>query len=323
MSSVLFVHQRTGGNYITKEEIAFQSKDITSKYLSEKMENKSLTVYGINIPKIIRVLLTNLPDIKVNELRIDNLFELEDGTFALIDYESKYREKNKIKYLEYIVRILKRYEKEMGLNIKIRMIVIYTADISRKSTRNEADIGCLNFRIEEAFLEEMDTEKIWMEISAKVSKKEELTEEEMMQFIVLPLSCKGKKAKHRMVREVFELAKQIEDMETQMFIIAGILAFTDKIISAKEAERIRRWIHMTKVGRLLAEEMEQAVRAARKEMAERVTAQVSKETRKETELRIAERLLEKGAGVEFVANTMEILTLRDVEKLAEKSGCPN
>lgn len=125
-----------------------------------------------------------------------------------------------------------------------------------------------------------------------------------------------------MVREVFELAKQIEDMETQMFIIAGILAFTDKIISAKEAERIRRWIHMTKVGRLLAEEMEQAVRAARKETAERVTAQVSKETRKETELRIAERLLEKGAGVEFVANAMESLTFRDVEKLAEKIRVP-
>ena len=30
----------------------------------------------------------NIPAIKANELRIDNLFELADGTAAVVDYES-------------------------------------------------------------------------------------------------------------------------------------------------------------------------------------------------------------------------------------------
>jgi hypothetical protein len=34
---------------------------------------KSFSVYGLDIPKIIQVLPTNLPEIEANELRIDNL----------------------------------------------------------------------------------------------------------------------------------------------------------------------------------------------------------------------------------------------------------
>ncbi len=50
--------------------------------------NKSLAVYGVNLPKIKAVMPTNLPAIEANELRIDNLFRLEDDSLALIDYES-------------------------------------------------------------------------------------------------------------------------------------------------------------------------------------------------------------------------------------------
>ena len=47
--------------------------------------NKSLAVYGVNLPKIKAVMPTNLPAIEANELRIDNLFRLEDDSLALIE----------------------------------------------------------------------------------------------------------------------------------------------------------------------------------------------------------------------------------------------
>ena len=58
------------------EGIAYQNKDIASKVFAERFKNKSLTVYGLNIPKIIQVLPTNLPEVTASELRIDNLFLL-------------------------------------------------------------------------------------------------------------------------------------------------------------------------------------------------------------------------------------------------------
>ena len=59
-------------------EIAYQNKDIASKIFAEQLKGKSFNVYGVETGKIKAVLPTNIPAIKVNELRLDNLLELED-----------------------------------------------------------------------------------------------------------------------------------------------------------------------------------------------------------------------------------------------------
>lgn len=99
------------------DEIAYQNKDIMSKTFSEQMSNKSLEVYGIKVPRIIGVLKTNLPQVEANELRIDDLFLLEDESIAIIDYESDYKVRDKIKYLNYITRVLAKLEKENKLPV--------------------------------------------------------------------------------------------------------------------------------------------------------------------------------------------------------------
>ena len=111
------------------ESIAYQNKDITAKILAEEFKGKSFEVYGVDIPKIISVEPTNLPAIEANELRMDNLFYLEDDSYLLVDYESEYNEENKIKYLNYIVRVSKRLYNELEKFPNIRMLVIYTADV--------------------------------------------------------------------------------------------------------------------------------------------------------------------------------------------------
>ena len=55
------------------------------------------------------VLPTNLPTIESNELRLDNLFLLEDEAIGIIDYEPDYSRENFVKYLNYAARIVKRY----------------------------------------------------------------------------------------------------------------------------------------------------------------------------------------------------------------------
>lgn len=48
------------------------------------MKEKSFAVYGLKAPPVMRVLPTNLPAIEANELRMDHLFELKDGSIALV-----------------------------------------------------------------------------------------------------------------------------------------------------------------------------------------------------------------------------------------------
>lgn len=74
-------------------DISFHNKDVASKITAESMVGKTLAPFGFPDLKVVRLLPTNLPAVESNELRLDNLFELEDGSIAIIDYESVFKKR--------------------------------------------------------------------------------------------------------------------------------------------------------------------------------------------------------------------------------------
>ena len=220
------------------------------------MKEKSLKAYGLNVPKVVDVLPTNLPALELNELRIDNIFVLEDGSYAIIDYESKYRYRNKVKYLSYVLRILRRLirDKVDLRKVKIRIIIIYTADVKRGKTEPVFQAGAIQLITEEAFLIEIDGEKEYQRLLKKVENGQLLDEEDMMKMIILPLAYQGIEKQREIAKKVVDLIKQIKEMQMQRFLFAGVLSFTDKVIDEEVAQEIRRRLDMTKVGRIIYEE---------------------------------------------------------------------
>ena len=217
-------------------EIAYQNKDIASKIFAEQLKGKSFNVYGVETGKIKAVLPTNIPAIKVNELRLDNLLELEDGTVALVDYESEYKKESKVKYLNYLTGIVNRYERKGRSCPDLRMIVVYTGDIRREQVSENYDVGAVT------------------------------ADPEQMELIILPLSYRRQKEKKEKISETVDLAVKLQDREQQLFVLAGILTFTDKIIDEEHAKTIRRAIQMTKVARIFEKEKEEAVKREREKM---------------------------------------------------------
>ncbi|MCI8714144.1 MAG: hypothetical protein HFH23_18340, partial [Ruminococcus sp.] len=187
-----------------EKEITYHNKDVLSKILAENFKKKSLNVYGIDVPRIKDVLPTNLPAVQANEMRIDNLFLLMDGSVALIDYESDVKWTNNLKYLNHITRVLERYKKR-DMPKKVRMIVIYTADVERAP--DEFSVGCLTLKLEQAFLSKIDSEEVVRQVTARLERKEALTDEELMKLIILPLTYKGKERKEQAVREAVDKRK--------------------------------------------------------------------------------------------------------------------
>ena len=79
------------------------------------------------------------------------------GSYALLDYESSYRIRNKVKYAGYVLRLLRRLQND-GVNIadlNIRIIVLYTADVTRQQTKDTLNVGDLVICTTEAFLMEI------------------------------------------------------------------------------------------------------------------------------------------------------------------------
>lgn len=246
--------------------ITAQNKDVVSKWFGETMRNRSLSVYGIDVPKIVDVRPTNLPAIETNEKRMDNLFLLEDGSYALLDYESDYRVGNKVKYAGYVLRLLRRLQKE-GVDItrlRIRIIVIYTADVTKDQTSDTLSVGDMIIYTTEGFLSEISSEKVKMRIQHKIEQREPLDDKDLMELIILPLTYKGKENQQRAAHEAVDLAKEIQDESVQEMALAGILSFSDKIIDQKLANEIRRCLNMTKVGAIIAREMEESEARGRK-----------------------------------------------------------
>lgn len=119
------------------EGIAYQNKDIEFKLMSETYKEKSFEAYGLKLPKIKEVLPTNLPAVSANEMRIDNLFLLEDDTVAIVDYESEDKTSNRVKYINYIGRIMQRYDSQ-GISVDQHIIIWHFRRI--KLCRNNAGI---------------------------------------------------------------------------------------------------------------------------------------------------------------------------------------
>lgn len=234
-------------------DIAYQNKDITLKLLTEALKNKSLGVYGLPHIRIKDARPTNLPAVEANELRLDNLFILEDDSFALIDYESTFCLDDVVKYVNYIARILKRFLGEHQELPVLHLIVIFSADISQVKTQ-VLDVGCMKVSIEPAFLLRMDTEEIYYRLGKKIKQTGALNSEELLELIVLPLTVKGKEAKQDLVKSSIELAKSICDERQMLQALSGIITFTDKIIDKEYAEYVKGVIMMTKVAQLIYDE---------------------------------------------------------------------
>lgn len=233
------------------EGIAYQNKDILFKILGQTYKEKSFAAYGIDLPPIRELLPTSLPKISANEKDIDNLFLLEDGTYAIVDYESEFKKLNKIKYLNYIARVMEKYYKE-DENFNLRLVVIYTGDVKRAEPTFET--SCLTLRMEQAFLSHIDGGSAFFAISQKIESGIALEDDDLMKLVILPLTIPGTNGKQKMLEKVVELAEQVQDNEQQIFILSGVIVASDKFINREYLEQIRRRINMTQLGQMYEKE---------------------------------------------------------------------
>ena len=229
-------------------DISYQNKDIVSKLFGERMKGKSLSLFGLDTNlKVMDIRPTNIPIVQAKELRMDNLFELEDGSIAILDYESQFKETNFTKYGYYIMNVINRYLNE-GKTPDIHMMVLYTADIETAKTTLERT-AC-RIKIEAAYLTGTPSE-LWLEEIKESLANQIISDKTLMQLILLPLTYKDEKKKQETIKLCVNLARKIPDKEQETFALAGILTFTDKIISNSTKKYIEEVLGMTQVGQML------------------------------------------------------------------------
>jgi len=277
------------------EGIAYQNKDVLLKVLAENYKNKTLSAYGLDLPPIKELLPTNLPVIQVDEKRTDNIFLLEDGRILILEYESDSNQKNLLKYGHYAFRVSETY---YGMADEIILAIIYTGETIKAP--KDVHLGCIEIHTEQVFLSNFDGDKTYGDLKNKVINNVQLSNNDIMRFIILPLMRKTDKQKR--VEESVELAKLVSDEKVQTFIIAGILTASDKFIDRDYSNRIKEWLKMTKISQLYEEEKIEAVNEA---------VQKSKSE-------IAMNLLDNGVEISVIMKSTG-LTRAEINRLCKKA----
>ncbi|MDR1533316.1 MAG: transcriptional regulator [Clostridiales bacterium] len=237
--------------------IAYQNKDILFKVLCDEYKSKTFKVYGLDLPPIKEMLPADLPMITADEQRCDNLFLLEDGSLMIIDYKSSSSLGDIFQLGAYGFRAADAYftGKAGGVQRRLNLVVIYTGNV--ESAPDQYDMDSIVIKVKQVFLSKFDGDAIYEDLKLKVTAGEPLTDEDVMRFIILPLT--DKKGSPARVREMMELAKKVKADRQQIFIIAGLLTATDKFIDREYADKVREWLKMTKVARLYEEEKIEAL----------------------------------------------------------------
>ena len=165
--------------------ITHNNKDVMFKVLSRNYENKSLAVYGLNLPRIKQLLPANYPAVTATEIYADNLFLLEDGSLLILEYESSPIQEDFFKYGKYVIYTLERLRKD-SINVKMVIIaVIYTGNI--KSSAPALDVGALRIQVEQVFLSRFDTDTMYADLKSKIASGEELADDDAMKLIMRTL----------------------------------------------------------------------------------------------------------------------------------------
>jgi hypothetical protein len=247
--------------------VAYQNKDIIFKILSRNYPHVSMGVYGLDLPPVKAVLPTDLPDIKADEKRSDGIFELEDGTLMIMEYESSADARQLVKYGHYAFRVAERYMQTEKRPCKIAIVVVYTGEVPKAP--NTLDLGGVKIEVEQVFLSRFDGDAIVKDVKAKTSQGQPITDEDVMKLVIAPLA-KTTAPRQKLIERSVDVAKGIEDDRLQTFAIAGILVAADKFIDRDYSDNVRRWLNMTKVGQIILEEINEAVAAAEAKSAQEI-----------------------------------------------------
>lgn len=295
-------------------EIAYQHNDIVMKMFTDVCKGKSLAIFDSSLSKVKETLPTNLPTIRANELKIDNLFLLENGEFLIVDYESQYKDDNKIKYGYYTLDIYKKYKEEYP-NIKIKIMVLYTTKTKPKNTKNILDLGALSINIKEVFITDLNSELIRKEIFEKISKRERLKEEDLIKLIILPMTYENNNDKQISISEVAEQCKYIDDNDDKLFVLSGLNVFSNNVISNENTLKIKEMIKMlTTAGK---EFVKEKIEYGEEQREIGILVGV-KEGKMEANNMIAKEMLKNNYDDNTILNIIKDLTLKELRQIKKE-----
>lgn len=232
---------------MTKEDIVIShhNYDIIFKSLTGTFAEQTLEIFGVNTAPIKWAEKTELPQIKIDERRMDFAFYLADDTYLHLEFQFTSCTENLERFMLYDTALYEARKKN------IHTVVIYGGSI--KNAQDYLDHGSVKYQVQNVYMYQYDGDATYQELQNKIEQQERLAETDQLKLIFLPL-MKNSVNKSQRAIEAVELAKLVRDEQQQTFLIGTLVGITDKFIDKEYVRRLMEVLRMTKVGRELYNE---------------------------------------------------------------------
>ena len=215
------------------------------KNIMELFKGDAAKFFGID-KKIMAPARTELIHIDMTKKTDDWVFLTEDNTYIHFEFQSTKKPNDLARFM---VSDAILYTKERKT---IKTIVVYSSNI--KSAITELNAGSIKYGVDAFFMATLDGDKTYNEIKAKIRAGEQLTKQDLMSVVFLPL-MKSNVHKTKRMEQAIQLSTEINDRNRQLQIQAMLQILADKFIKNRsQLSKIKEMLNMTRLMEMIIED---------------------------------------------------------------------
>ncbi len=223
---------------------AAHHEDVAMKLMAQFFTDELIPYFGIS-GKVRSIAPTELVKLEIKKLYQDFNFVMEDGTWIHFEFQSTN---------EGIagLRCFRNYEATASYyhKVPVTTYVLYSGNIKNPVT--ELHEGVNSYRIVPIIMRDKDADKLFRELSEKISRGISVTRQDLVQLALSPLMG-GKTSQKERILTAFSITKDITSIgheDIQRFE-AVIYTMAEKFLDSVELNEVKEAMRMTRVGQML------------------------------------------------------------------------
>jgi hypothetical protein len=221
------------------------------------------------------------------------MLKAEDGSYIHVEFQTTHSLEDLSRFMLADAMLYYRERKP------IKTIVVYSADIEQTITA--IDAGALQYGVEAFYMVNLDGDKAYEEIKAKIDAGEALTKQDLMSIVFLPM-MKSEHDKVKRLERSISLSKEIKAEAMQVTIQAMLELLAEKFVkNKKELRKLKGMIRMGVLFDLIREDIWDEVRdevenKLRDEVENKVRNEVKNEVRNEVENEVRDEVKKEASN---------------------------
>ena len=226
----------------------FHLEDLAMKTAAQYFGEELLYYLGVE-QKAVAIVPTESVRLEARKMFQDFNYELEDGTWLHLEFESDPIQIADLKrFREYEAATSRTYQ------VPVITCVICTARV--RQIRSELTEGLNTYRVKTVHLKEEDADVIFDGLYAKIGKRETLKKEDLLPMLLSPLMGGTMPNKERIRESIVILSKPGAEVDKEELIKmqAVLYALANKLLDDMDLQEIKEVMAMTRLGQMLMED---------------------------------------------------------------------